>query len=199
LAILETCRHYLCATCMGMYIQTEIQAGKSTTLVCPEPGCKMAVTLGDVERLANSDAVVQYQQLLLDDHLQKDPNARRCPKPGCDCAMIGAAESPLMRCPKCGYTFCFSCRVQWHVDSTCIQYQTWCVENGDAESRFAAWRAKNTKPCPRCARPIEKSMGCNHMTCPTKGGCGHQFCWLCAQPYVAGHFNQGGCVGKQYS
>lgn len=35
---------------------------------------------------------------------------------------------------------------------------------------------KNTKQCPGCDAPIEKNMGCNHMTCSR---CHCEFCWLC--------------------
>ncbi|KAH6712572.1 hypothetical protein BKA61DRAFT_692712 [Leptodontidium sp. MPI-SDFR-AT-0119] len=34
---------------------------------------------------------------------------------------------------------------------------------------------RNTKTCPRCLWAMEKTEGCNHMTCH----CGHSFCWLC--------------------
>jgi len=38
------------------------------------------------------------------------------------------------------------------------------------------WLAKNTKPCPSCSSPIERSTGCNHMWCE---GCRYYFCWIC--------------------
>lgn len=57
--------------------------------------------------------------------------------------------------------------------------------------------AKIAKICPGCKRPIEKSYGCDHMTCKsilssvsslidnslsgTK--CRHEFCWRCLAPY----------------
>jgi hypothetical protein len=35
--------------------------------------------------------------------------------------------------------------------------------NGDSETKN--WMAMNTKPCPRCTKPVEKSGGCNLVVC----------------------------------
>lgn len=59
-----------------------------------------------------------------------------------------------------------------------------CLDCGDglclsAEQRAQAhegdeWVAANTRACPNCSVPIEKSGGCSHMTC---AACSHEFCW----------------------
>ena len=36
---------------------------------------------------------------------------------------------------------------------------------GSAESENMNWILANTKPCPKCSRPIEKNQGCMHTTC----------------------------------
>ena len=40
----------------------------------------------------------------------------------------------------------------------------------------AKWLNANTKKCPKCRANIEKTYGCNWMTCHS---CKHGFCWLC--------------------
>lgn len=75
----------------------------------------------------------------------------------------------------CGNSFCFKCGEELHWPATCKMYQDW-VAKFKSESENTKWIIANTKMCPRCKRPIEKSTGCNHMTC---GQCKHEFCWMC--------------------
>jgi ariadne-1 len=57
----------------------------------------------------------------------------------------------------------------------CDTVSKWIVKNS-AESENLNWILANTKPCPKCKRPIEKNQGCMHMTCSQ---CKNEFCWLC--------------------
>jgi ariadne-1 len=61
------------------------------------------------------------------------------------------------------------------------------MAKNSSESETTNWVLANAKHCPKCRRPIEKSSGCNHMTCSSP--CHHEFCWLCLgdwRPHVAG-------------
>ena len=51
---------------------------------------------------------------------------------------------------------------------------------------------ETAKRCPSCGMAIQKSEGCNKMTC---GACGAAFCWRCSRA-VDGydHFRAGACV-----
>ena len=39
------------------------------------------------------------------------------------------------------------------------------IRKNSAESENLNWILANTKPCPKCKRPIEKNQGCMHMNC----------------------------------
>ena len=51
---------------------------------------------------------------------------------------------------------------------------------------------ETSKRCPACGMAIQKSAGCNKMTC---GNCGAFFCWRCNKE-VDGyeHFHSGKCI-----
>jgi hypothetical protein len=62
-------------------------------------------------------------------------------------------------CP-CGVSFCFKCGKDPHSPCTCKMWEMWEEKvNGDSETRN--WLAANTKPCPKCTKPVEKNGGCN--------------------------------------
>ena len=50
----------------------------------------------------------------------------------------------------------------------------------------------NVSFCPCCRTKIEKSMGCNHMTC---WFCQYEFCWACGESATGGdgHWSGSGC------
>jgi len=57
------------------------------------------------------------------------------------------------------------------------------------------WAKSNgVKYCPNCKRKVQKTIGCDHMTC-TK--CKYEWCWLCGRNYISGH--HGECEAQKLS
>lgn len=53
-------------------------------------------------------------------------------------------------------------------------------EDEGLNSSSDLWVKVHSKNCPKCKSPIEKNMGCMHMTCYS---CKYEFCWLCMGDY----------------
>lgn len=100
-----------------------------------------------------------------------------CPTADCKFAFIYDPEDDGARfvCPTCNKEYCLQCRVPYHVDMNCEEYQINSTEL-DVDKKFLKFaKGKKYKQCPKCDFWIERSLGCNSMRCR----CGTNFCYKC--------------------
>ncbi|GKB88655.1 zinc finger, C6HC-type containing protein, partial [Tanacetum coccineum] len=145
------------------YVSTPIKDGPGClTLKCPEPSCRAAVSPGIVNVLVGGKEKKKYQMFWI----------RMIVNVTCDCK----------------YSFCWKCTEDTHSPLDCETVGKWALKNKD-EAGNTSWIIAYTKPCPSCSKPIEKNLGCMHMTCAQP--CGHEFCWLYLAPYKGSnkHYN----------
>ncbi|KAI6109433.1 hypothetical protein EDD16DRAFT_1614007 [Pisolithus croceorrhizus] len=117
----------------------------------------------------------------------------------------------LRECHSCGYSFCSFCKRTWHGPHTpCPEPVTskivlaYLAASEDGQIRLEQhygraslqrmvrqhqeneenrkWLESSTTKCPGCALRVEKSMGCNHMTCSK---CKTHFCYRCGHKISA--------------
>ncbi|KAL1542324.1 RBR-type E3 ubiquitin transferase [Salvia divinorum] len=176
------CGHLFCTQCWRSYVANAIKDGAAClTLRCPENGCGAAVTTDMVERFASDSKIEKYHRHLRRSYVESNPNRKWCPAPGCDLAIefeFGGSTIHDVVCV-CSHTFCFLCAAESHRPVSCKVAAEW-LEKNKSEAKSAAWIVSNTKPCPSCHRPIQKTHGCDHMTC--KAPCRFRFCWNCLSP-----------------
>ena len=126
-------------------------------------------------------------------------------------------------CLSCGFAFCAWCSRSWHGPTSCpVSFQSelikrylsmpegspdralmeqkfgrktleTMVRKYEEEQQTQQWLSDYTTPCPTCGIAIEKSYGCNHMTCKS---CQTHYCYLCGKPISSQnpyqHFNTPG-------
>ena len=185
------CAHIFCRDCMSGYLTSKVNDGHVLNVFCPYPNCSRMLSSSDFIALLPSELHGKYERFRQNAEVALDPNARWCPTAGCDTVLKrGKGKgADKLKCNKCKRSLCFSCNEVWHEGRTCEQA---------ANGVMAAYRrSHDVRQCPECHTTIERSEGCNHMTCTR---CRFQFCWLCSRRYTKHHFafwNLWGCPGLQ--
>ncbi|KAK4404089.1 putative E3 ubiquitin-protein ligase ARI8 [Sesamum angolense] len=172
------CTHLFCDGCWKAYISTSIKDGPGCLMLrCPDPSCGAAVGQAMIDELATVEDKKKYHRYLLRSYVEDSRKIKWCPAPGCDSAVkyVVGSGSYDVTC-SCSYSFCWNCTEEAHRPVDCETVAKWVLKNS-AESENMNWILANSKPCPKCKRPIEKNQGCMHMTCTPP--CKFEFCWLC--------------------
>lgn len=222
------CQHVHCCECLRGHITAKIGEGQVVQIDCPSVKCSEMVPPSVIKDLVTPVLFARYDQLLLQRSLEGMGDIVYCPRPTCRCASLKEQEDDKMAiCSRCRFSFCVLCKRTWHGIAPCkllpddIRALKEMYENGDnelrrsleqqygkrqlekalAELESTEWIKSNSKPCPNCKSSIEKSHGCNKMTCSR---CGRHFCWLCqteldrSNPYRHFHFGASACGGKLF-
>jgi hypothetical protein len=204
--IVDGCEHEICRFAMQKHVDGEV-AARNLPIRCP--CCPM--TGNGVTHLSEHQAkqVLTVEEIGWYDRAslaQGTVTCCRCNEPDCDgvAEMAGGwgGNPTRFRCPipSCAVERCVECAVAWHDGLTCEQYQAWRAENEAGDDRVADLGAAGAfKICPSCGQGVQKSEGCNRMTC----NCGANFCYVCnavlanADPYS--HFNKAGATCRLFT
>ncbi|GAU96326.1 hypothetical protein RvY_07787 [Ramazzottius varieornatus] len=185
------CRHHCCRNCLRDEALVHISGGSIRSIRCLE--CSDEILPQDVQLLISSEDFEKYQSLQLNNALDTMGDIVYCPRPGCGQPVIKEPDSDVAMCT-CGYSFCIRCKGSSHGVAPCQWNHTKIAElegrlvltDKDyvkqklmqmiTDARSEMWIENNAKHCPRCWAKVEKSGGCNHMSCQV---CEGHFCWLC--------------------
>ncbi|PPD75325.1 hypothetical protein GOBAR_DD27752 [Gossypium barbadense] len=150
---------------------------QSLLLTCPHPSCRAAVGEDMVGLFASEKEKNKYSSYIVMSYIESKKMIKWCPGPGCENAIdfVAGSENLDVSC-LCSHSFCWNCTQDAHRPVDCETVTKWMSKNS-SESGNVNYILAFTKPCPKCKRPIEKNMGCSHMTC--RAPCLYEFCWLC--------------------
>mmetsp|Transcript_18311 Transcript_18311/g.27120 ORF Transcript_18311/g.27120 Transcript_18311/m.27120 type:complete len:948 (+) Transcript_18311:648-3491(+) len=171
------CRHSFCRDCWHAFLDEASDQGniRFLKMKCPQHDCRARLMANEIQKL-DRQQYLKWQKALLERFVQSDPLYRFCPGPDCNFVGISSIDGNhklcSSKCEHCSTTFCFQCGAPPHEPANCDHVAEWQRLVGNS----SFWLKKNAKPCPGCNAPIEKNMGCNHMTCQN---CETEFCWLC--------------------
>lgn len=181
---LKCCKRKVCKDCIEQMVTTNIDSGV-IEMNCPHPGCDGYLSYNDVHRILKANQTYWEKYVRFCEARSESETEKVCPR--CATLMVhrvprrlfGPRESDVkVTCEKCSMEWCFHCHCPWHAGLSCRQHR-----KGDRD--FKRWiRGRNVKGdsnghrCPSCKIPIQRTTGCDHMTCSE---CQTHFCYRCGR------------------
>ncbi|PIA50519.1 hypothetical protein AQUCO_01300927v1 [Aquilegia coerulea] len=182
------CCHSFCSDCIGKYISAKIQENISS-VTCPDVNCKRVLEPEVCRSFVPEKVYDRWMNALCESYILGSQKFY-CPYNDCSAMLIDEGEEIVRQseCPTCRRLFCAQCRVPWHGDISCENFQNLNEYEKGRDDIMVMELAKQNKwsRCPNCKFYVEKKDGCLHITCR----CGFQFCYSCGATWSQYH---GGC------
>jgi hypothetical protein len=174
------CGHSWCKSCLSGYL-TAASENKLFPITClgNKAKCSQLLPLTVAQDILSASEFEDLTNASFLAYVHSRPNEfHYCPAPDCAQVYRTAPQNTVLQCPSCLTRICPSCHVEYHDGQECADRQI------GGEKLFKEWsKLHNIKNCPGCRAPIEKSEGCNHMTCIR---CQTHICWVCMKTFPNG-------------
>ena len=180
--VLTGCKHLYCLECFEDLCKSGGSADQELVIRCHGGmgKCQNIFSLPELQNRLSSAALEGVLEASFTSYVRCHPQSfRYCPTPDCGYVYRLSDTAVMQTCPKCLEVICRACHKQ-HGVLTCAEYKD--LSSGGYEVFEKFKREKGIKDCPTCSTAIEKSDGCDHMTC---GGCGTHICWVCLKTFTA--------------
>jgi len=171
------CGHSYCSGCLRHFLTSAVD-NKTFPLVCVgnEATCNVPVAIPFIRRFLPQQTFGSLIEAAFHAYLeQHQRELKYCTTPDCKQIYRRRTDKTSLQCPACFSTVCPSCDDEAHTGMTCEEQRI--HRNPAEQERLNEELAASSgyKRCPSCRAMIEKTEGCNHMTCR----CGAHICWKC--------------------
>ena len=202
----DCCGKRVCKECVASIVLAKIEDG-IVYMQCPNPGCNAPIARTEILDCLTAQHKERYERMRLE--ADGDETKKACP----NCCHITEHKLPThyfrkfriedvqIHCEKCSHMWCFKCHAPWHTGLSCAKFR-----RGDTQ--FLKWTKgrthagiANCQKCPFCHVYIQRSTGCDHMTC---NRCDTEFCYKCGGrlrciPGLGDHYTRTSVLGCRYN
>ncbi|KAM6324590.1 E3 ubiquitin-protein ligase RNF217 [Aegotheles albertisi] len=182
---LSCCKKAVCEECLKQYLSSQVQLGQAD-IKCPITECSEHLDETTVLYNLPHDDIIKYKYFL--ELSRIDSSTKPCPQCKHFTTFRRRGHIPIpaklenkykIQCPSCQFVWCFKCHSPWHEGVNCKEYK-----KGDKLLRHWANEIehgqRNAQKCPKCKIHIQRTEGCDHMTCSQ---CNTNFCYRCGERY----------------
>lgn len=186
---IKGCTHSYCSECMAKYIASKLQ-DNITSIHCPVSGCNGRLEPEYCRSILPVQVFDRWGDALCEALLLASEKFY-CPYKDCSSLLVddrrGSDEAIThSECPECRRLFCAKCRVPWHSDISCDEFQKLNKDEREREDILLMKLAnsKKWKRCPKCKMYVERISGCLFMRCR----CNYTFCYNCGAQMGTNHY-----------
>ncbi|KAK7750298.1 hypothetical protein SLS62_007815 [Diatrype stigma] len=183
------CNHIYCLDCFENLCLSAATQDSAVQIRCVGGGggggdsgsCATVLGLPELQEYLSSSAFEELLEQSFASYVRLHPQLiRHCPSPQCEYVyrVNSGGGARMHTCRSCLVPVCTGCQAQ-HEGVSCADHQE--VASGRARANEDLKREMGIKDCPVCKTPLEKTEGCDHMTCR----CGAHICWVCLKTFEA--------------
>ena len=202
------CGHSFCTACARSLVVSCVES-RDHHIKCPDTSCRALLQPHEIKEIVDDEGLFcRWTDLTLNHAFQTIDEFAWCPR--CSSIAVEDMEENTADCSSCYFVFCTLCEEARHPGVECVSAETKLemlrkkaagggaqavaeLRKKEQELRSISLIEKTTKPCPSCGEAVQKSEGCNKMTCIL---CAALWCWKCGKQVDGySHFQEGGpCV-----
>ncbi|KAK3938706.1 hypothetical protein QBC46DRAFT_365333 [Diplogelasinospora grovesii] len=169
------CGHVYCGDCFENLCQSDASTESAIQCKGDEDKCKRLLTLAELQESLSSSTFEELLEASFKSYINRHPlDFRYCPSPNCEQIYRVGAPGTYYTCTNCLAVTCKACHNPHDDGMTCAEYKD--IASGGGELLKKVKKELGIKDCPKCKTALDKTEGCNHMTC---GGCQTHICWKC--------------------
>lgn len=166
------CGHVYCTGCARHAIASAANSGESPLVCVAADGqCGAPIPIPTIRKFLSLAAYDRYLEAVVTSHIERNPGQFVYCKTA-DCIQIysptGEGATPrTLQCPSCFVETCSSCNDNPHEGTTCEnnKLRKDPAEQERLNDQWLVQMGGRVKNRPQCRVMIEKTEGCNHMSC----------------------------------
>ncbi|KAL6276265.1 hypothetical protein ACE6H2_019866 [Prunus campanulata] len=168
-----TCHHKYCLACMKHHVEVNLRSG--IVAQCPHKDCKCEVNIITCKKFLSPELADIMIERIKESSIPVTEKVY-CAFPMCSALMsktevlehtkTSFVSEGGRKCMKCQRYFCVNCKVPWHYDMNCYDYQgseTYSLTEEQLLKSLAMM--KLWRQCSNCKHMVELDSGCYHITC----------------------------------
>ncbi|KAI5408805.1 hypothetical protein KIW84_054590 [Lathyrus oleraceus] len=159
-----SCNHPFCTNCISKYVDVRIKQN-TVKLSCPNPECSVELKPLHLQSILPKQVILEWESAICESSISLKQKFY-CPYNNCSILLVNDGIEVVTSCesPSCHRLFCAQCKVPWHGDMNCQEFQQSKTGRDNEkqldEKFFQLARTQNWQKCPGCSMYVQKNGGC---------------------------------------